>query len=85
MSKQYRLMIYFAVATLHFYRGSIVAVRGPQTPEEFREKNKEVVKRVFDEALSLFKYELSHEQMTRAIAAYLAKGQKVENTSPATP
>ncbi|MBX4192032.1 hypothetical protein KW798_00915 [Candidatus Parcubacteria bacterium] len=77
-------MIYFAVATLHFYRSDIKAVRGPQTPSEFRERNKDVVQRVFDEGLSLFKYELSYEQVDRAIVAYLAEGQKVAETKPAT-
>lgn len=84
MSEQYRLMIYFAVATLHFYRGSIAAVRGPQTSKEFRERNEAVIKRVSDEALSLFNYELSSEQMGRAITAYLMPGQEVANTTPAT-
>lgn len=84
MTEQYRLMTYFAVATLYFYRSSIVAVRGPQTPAEFAERNPEVLKRVAEEGLSLFNYELSHEQMMRAIAAYLTPGQKVEETKAAT-
>ena len=83
MSKRYRGMIYFAVATLHLYRGSIVAVRGPQTPEQFWERNKELVKRVCDEALTLFAYELSSEQINRAIWAYLQPGQVVSETKVA--
>lgn len=75
MSEQYRLMIYFAVATLHLNRASIAVVRGPQTPKDFAERNKKVIERICDEALSLFGYELSHEQIGRAIRAYLAPGQ----------
>lgn len=37
---------------------------------DFRNENELVVKRVFDEALSIFNYELSYEQMNRAIAVY---------------
>lgn len=84
MTDQYRLMIYFAVATLHFYRADIVAVEGSQTPKEFADRNKDVLKRVEDEALNLFRYELSSEQMGRAICAFLAPGQSVTETEPAT-
>lgn len=84
MTDQYRLMVYFAIATLHLYRADIVAVRGPQTPEEFADRNKDVVKRVQDEALNVFHYELSSEQMGRAIIAFLAPGQSVAKTAPAT-
>ena len=83
MTEQYRLMVYFAVATLHFYRADIAAVRGPQTPGEFAATNKDVIKRVLDEALNLFNYELSHEQISRAVVAYMAPGQSVANTNAA--
>ena len=84
MSEKYRLMVYFAVATLHFYRTDIAPVRGSQTVGEFMERNRGVIQRVCDEALSLFNYELSTEQIGRAVSAYLARGQSVSGTSVAT-
>lgn len=84
MSPQDRKMVYFAIATLYLYRCSIAAVRGPQTVPEFIARNELVIKRVRDEAISLFGYELSQEQIGRAIFAYLAPGQRVENTAVAT-
>lgn len=69
-SKEYYLMIYFAHSTIVIYDKTIVSSRD-MTTSEFREKNKDVIQRVFDEGLSVMNYELSHEQMTRAIAAYL--------------
>jgi hypothetical protein len=69
MSKQYRLMIYFAVATFLFYSKNIVS-HSRMTVGEFREKNPDVVTRVFEEGKS-FGYELSWEQMSRAIAAFI--------------
>ncbi len=84
LSDQYKLMVYFAVATLHFYRADIVAVRGPKTAGEFAERNKDVIKRVCDEALNLFNYELSHEQVGRAVIAYMTAGLSVTNTRAAT-
>lgn len=83
MSEQYRLMVYFAVATLHLYRADIVVVRGAQTAEEFAERNKDVIKQVLDEALSLFNYELSHEQVGRAVIAYMAPRQSITDTKVA--
>jgi hypothetical protein len=84
MSEKYRLMTYFAVATLHFYRADIVAVRGPQTVEQFVERNEDIIKRVCDEAVSLFNYELSIAQVGHAVMAYLTPGQSVANTKVAT-
>jgi hypothetical protein len=69
MSEQYRLMIMFAVATMHFYRDDISIVQG-ETLGEFAERNKPVIDRVFEEALN-FGYEISHAQIGQAIKAYL--------------
>ncbi len=41
------------------------------TLNEFRASNEDVVKRVFDEGLSIMNYELSHNQMQNAIRVYL--------------
>ena len=82
-SERYRMMIYFAVATFHFYRKEIVSCAEGETLGDFAEKNKDIVKRVVDEARSLFKYELSHEQIGTAIGAYLAPAQAVSKTEVA--
>jgi hypothetical protein len=77
-------MIHFIVATLHFYRTDIKVVRGEQTVEQFKTNNEDVVKRVYDEAVSLFSYELSSAQMDCGIKAYIMKGTSVKNTLVAT-
>lgn len=81
---QYRLMIYFAIGTLHLYRTDLVVMHGMQTPESFAQCNEAVLKRVRDEALTLFGYKLSSEQVGRAIIAYIAPGQSAMLTAPAT-
>ena len=77
-------MIYFAVTTLHLYRASIAVVRGPQTPQEFIERNSAVIKRLSEEAIELFQYELSPEQIDRAVVCYLTPGQIVAQITVAT-
>ncbi len=84
MSPTYRLMIYFAVATLHFYRDSIISIESWETLGTFAERNRAVLDRVGQEARNLFGYELSHLQIGKAIAAYVAHGQNVEGTKAAT-
>jgi hypothetical protein len=37
---------------------------------DFRNNNEAVIKRVYDEAKSIFNYELTHEQISRAINVY---------------
>lgn len=69
MSEKYRLMIYVAVATMHFYRAELVTF-DPDNVKEYMERNKAVMSRIFDEVLNTFGYELSIEQMHRAIVAY---------------
>jgi hypothetical protein len=70
MSDNYRLMIYFAHSTMVIYEKTIES-NSNMTIGEFRGKNKDVVKRVFDEGLSIFNYELSWNQIDAAIAVYL--------------
>jgi hypothetical protein len=84
MSPQYRLMSYFAVATMHFYRKDIVALEPGETLGSFADKNKKVIDRVIQEAKNLFNYELSHEQVGRAIEVYVIPGQSVSDHPPAT-
>jgi hypothetical protein len=84
MTENYRLMVYFAVATLHLYRKSLEPYQFRDTIEDFIRRNVDVHERVMVEAKNLFGYELSHEQMRRAFASYLAPGQSVKDFGPAT-
>lgn len=84
MSENYRLMVYFAVATMHLYRKSIEPYRFGETIADFARRNVDVQERVMVEAMNLFEYELSHEQMMRAWASYLAPGESVKDFGPAT-
>ena len=86
MSEKYRLMVYFALATLYIYRKDIFPVNkiNEKGINLFREKNRTVLKRVCDEAKNLFGYELSSGQIERAIAAYLVPGQSVSGRKVAT-
>ena len=71
MSDTYTQMIYVAVATMHLYSKNITVSHG-MTVEQFRENYPKLCKRVFDEVLSVYKYELSYEQMRRAVYAYMS-------------
>lgn len=84
MTKQYRLMIYFAVATFHFYREDIIPLEEGEQLGVFLKKNKDVVARVLLEAQRLFQYELSYRQIGTAIQAYTAPGKSVADTEAAT-
>lgn len=77
-------MIYFAVATLHFYRKDIIPLEEGANLGSFAENNKDIIKRVIEESLSLFNYELSHEQIGKAIGAYVASPQSVKDCPVAT-
>lgn len=70
LSTQYRLMIYFAHSTLVIYSKTIVS-HDKMSSHEFMDANKDVIKRVFDEGLSIMEYELSHHQLERASLVYL--------------
>ena len=82
MSKIYRLMIYFAHSTLVIYSATIVS-NDKMSVKEFRDKNRDVVTRVFDEGLLIMHYEINIHQMEMAIMVYL-QGKyfpsSVENT-----
>lgn len=84
MTEKYRLMIYFAVATFQIYRKDLVLC-SKMTVKEFRDMNPNEVTRVFEEAKTIFNYELSWEQMDRAITCYLItvyKPQSPKDTIP---
>lgn len=76
----HKLMIYAAVATMHFYRKDIIPLREGEQYGVFAEKNAAVIQRVFDEVLHKFNYELSHMQIGTAIKAYTAESFSVEET-----
>lgn len=67
---RYRLMIYFAHSTMVFYSKTIIT-REDMTIDEFMQVNRDVIKRVVDEGLSIMDYELSHHQLVKASFAYL--------------
>jgi len=80
----YRLMTYFCHSTMVIYESDIICECNMSIPD-FRDKNKDVIKRVFDEGLSIMNYEISHNQMDRAILTYLHvkyKPQSTKNTKP---
>ncbi len=66
----YRLMIYFAHSTMVMYEKTITS-NSTMTLNEFRASNEDVVERVFKEGLSIMNYELSYNQMQKAIQVYL--------------
>ena len=79
-SQLYKLAIYFGIATLHFYRKDVIPLNEGENLGVFAEKNKEILKRVFDETLLQMQYELSHEQMGRIVAAYTSQALSVHDT-----
>lgn len=69
-SDRYRMMIYFAAHTIFIYSKDLIC-SVTMTVAEFGEQNKEIIQRVFDEGLSIMNYELSTEQMNRAIYSFM--------------
>ena len=63
-------MIYFAHSTLVIYSETILS-NDKMSVAVFMEQNKDVIKRVFDEGLSIMNYELSNYQMQKACLVYL--------------
>lgn len=78
----YRAATYFGVATMHFYRDDILPLTPMQTLGDFADANAVLIKRIFDETLASLNYELSHEQMGRVIAAYLARSARLADPAP---
>ena len=70
MSDKYRLMIYFAHSTMVIYSKSIKS-HDKMNVGEFMDSNPELIKRVFDEGLSIMNYELSMNQIQKAALVYL--------------
>lgn len=78
MTDQYKLMIYFAVATLHIYQKEI-RIETEMSVTTFRDRYHYEVQRVFDECLSIFNYQLSYEQIDRAIVVFMKNKLKPES------
>lgn len=76
----YKLAIYFGIATLYFYRKDIVPLNEGENLGVFAKKNKEILKRVFEETLAVMQYELSHEQIGRIVSAYTSQALSVHDT-----
>lgn len=66
----YKLMIYFAHSTMVMYAKTIIDNKD-MTVAEFRKQNEKVIKRVFDEGLSIMNYELSYNQLNAACSVYM--------------
>ena len=82
LSKEYRAMIYTAVATIYFYRENLW-INKKMTVTEFKLQNGEVIDRVIEETKELFSYHLSGEQINRAVYAFMNSyfnPQSVKNT-----
>ncbi|MEQ1500537.1 MAG: hypothetical protein ABL917_04185 [Parcubacteria group bacterium] len=84
MSFNYRAMIYAAVATMYFYRKDILPLAEGENLGSFYQKNRAVMDRVCEELNNLFGYELSHEQVGKAIRAYICPAQSVTERPAAT-
>ena len=69
-SQRYRLMIYFAHSTMVMYSKDIIS-NEKMGVNEFMKENKDIIKRVYDEGVSIMKYVLSNEQMAKASQVYL--------------
>lgn len=78
MSRQYRAMVYFVVATLYMYRDDLQPIGSGELLGDFAEKNRAVLAQVGREALEYFDYELSHEQIGIGIRAFLSPSAKLE-------
>jgi hypothetical protein len=85
MTEKYRLMVYFAIATLHLYRKDLSPPVVGESTEMTLHKNMKVVERVVAEGLNTFGYELSSTQIERAIYAYFADSQSIATHAPYSP
>ena len=74
---KYRLMIYAAVCTIHFYNKDFVPFEEGEAYGAIMSKNKVLLKRVEEEVLSLFGYVLSEQQLGKALVAYAAPARAV--------
>ncbi len=78
-------MIFFAVGTFHFYRDDVRSIEAGETVGAFADKNEMLIQRVRQEAINYYDYELSGQQMGKAIEAYLIPARSLLDTRPASP
>ena len=91
-SPKYNLMVYFVCTTIHIYSANVVMLGrygndATSDISRFIAHNSNIIKRVHEEAKSMFGYELSDRQMTLGINYYLHgkfNPQSTENTKPFT-
>jgi hypothetical protein len=69
LNEMNKLMIYFAHSTLCIYSKTIKCEHS-MSINDFRNQNETIIKRVYEEAKSIFNYELSSEQISKATHAY---------------
>ncbi len=67
----YKQMIISASAYIDAYSGNLKIVQG-MTIQEFREAHPKIIDRAFNKVISVHEYELSYEQMNRAIHIYMS-------------
>lgn len=87
MSNQYKLMIYFVMGTLAIYENDIIHDER-MTPDDFIKLNKDVTDRIHQEALNIFQYELSYNQLVKGVLMYLTaklNKQSVKSSLPYNP
>ena len=70
MTESYKLMIHVAHSLMVMYSADVVA-NDKMTVAEFRDKNPGLCEFVFSECIKQYRYELSHEQVSRAILVFL--------------
>lgn len=82
MSDDYYKVIYAATATIHLYSKNVIVNPG-MTIGQFMETYANLCRRVSDEILSIFQYELSANQLEKAVYLYMSgvlNPQDVEDT-----
>ena len=80
VSEKYRLMIYFAHSTMVMYSKDIKCDE-KMSLEEFINLNPDLIKRISDESISIFEYELSYNQILAAIHVFLNSKYKPSSVS----
>jgi len=72
-TEKYRLMIYFIVATIQLYEASVIMPKDEQiSVDDFIKNNRDLMNRVFDEAINCFNYEISSHQLEKGVYAWMS-------------
>lgn len=81
----YRAAVYCGVAIMHFYRADISPFVPGESLGAFAERNAAVVKRVKDEMVSTFGYELSYRQMGAVLSGWCEPAMRLADSEPYRP